>query len=279
LHLRKEQVASSGFSINVEAEKVIKAALKQMDGLDKRCTTISQQGLNAQYVKESKIYNLPVFTSEYGCCSCFRSIDGFFCKHQLLALWVSFLWYEQPSSAPTATFALSTSAQGWMPRVGVPYDNIEALISKLECSFLRSSGNCSATTAHLGVPQQDDEAQSYPPTVAAEHTAPKGVPLTPGSRLMKCGPQPDIEAFSAILQQACHRDTPTHVRPHKLAPAMSAFLKQTQHLLEVGAVAANEHAQAFGKPSGHLTVHRQKSASEKRRRKVNSPMQGVHSFA
>jgi hypothetical protein len=68
---------------------------------------------------------------------------------------------------------------------------------------------------------------------------------------------------------------------HTCAPLVGACnerVPQTQHLLEAGTVAANEHVQAFEKPSGRLTVHRHKSASEQRRRKVNSPMQGIRSF-
>jgi hypothetical protein len=97
----------AGCTINTKAEGLIKSALKKMQGMDRACIKVCEKGVQAEYVKAIKTYRLPDFMSVYGCCTCFKAIDGAFCKHQLLALWVKFLGSGEVSEEKSAIFLRS----------------------------------------------------------------------------------------------------------------------------------------------------------------------------
>jgi hypothetical protein len=85
--------------------------------------------------------------------------------------------------------------------------------------------------------------------------------LSPGSKLLQLGPEKGVEPVLSLLQHACDRDTPAHLRS-RFASDFNDFIKQWQVAYEADAVASAEHVQALQKVSSPLTVHRAKSAGE-----------------
>jgi hypothetical protein len=282
----------AGCTINTKAEGLIKSALKKMPGMDRACIKVCEKGVQAEYVKGIKTYRLPDFMSVYGCCTCFKAIDGAFCKHQLLALWVKFLGSGEVSEEKSAIFLrscielLGTRFGG---KIGCSQDSIEPSIARLEGAFLCTSACVEVAPAIAeespAIVQAGTLMSHSAPAVApapdAEALPPKArfparLQLSPGSNLSQLGPEKGVQPVLSLLQHACDRDTPAHLHS-RFASDFNAFIKQWQVAYEADAVASAEHVQALQKVSSPLTVHRAKSAGERHRRK-KYPVPGVHSF-
>jgi hypothetical protein len=92
----------------------------------------------ATYTKGETVHRLQALTTQYAACSCLLSIDGNFCKHQLLALQRLYLSDSQSVPEHQQQFrALCVRALGTdFERVGgCSADNISFLISILSQTF------------------------------------------------------------------------------------------------------------------------------------------------
>jgi hypothetical protein len=82
-------VYHAGFGFNTKAEKQVLASVSAMAKLPAENVKLIQHvsiQVGATYTKGETVYKLQALTTQYAECSCLHSIDGNFCKHQLLAL-------------------------------------------------------------------------------------------------------------------------------------------------------------------------------------------------
>jgi hypothetical protein len=102
--------------------------------------------------------------------------------------------------------------------------------------------------------------------------------LSPGSKLLQVGPEKGIEPISALLHHVCKNETPAHLRS-KFARELDAFVKHWQVSYATDAVHSKEHVQEFERAAGPMTVHRIRSACEKRQKRKTQKDDGVQSFS
>lgn len=164
----------------------------------------------ALYTSGDKLYSMPAFLHDYGCCTCLQATDGFFCKHQLLALWVWCFAHSAVSKQYTDTFnALCVKHLGTsFSRPGGCFeDTIEPLTAALSAAFHRCNDVALAGGAATQAECSGEEGEAQAECSGPAHAWEAGEAQAECSAAARAGvfaPQPDSGAAHVGCSAAAH---------------------------------------------------------------------------
>lgn len=278
-----------------------------MQDMDASCISLVAD-VDAEYVCGDKTYSLPSFTTEYACCDCFQALDGAFCKHQLLALSVHVFGRDPPSADAARKFCslcieyLGTCFEAMR---GCSKDSIAPLMSEL--AKLRGVTATTISRAEvidelqarapvadacdlvaLSSPERparaDQLVTATPSRPLAEQLVVPRVQLSPGSKLLRQGPQPMAAAYLSLLDDIIAGPISSSLRS-KMVSSLEANMAQNRAMLAAHAALENmsldDPVHRFEAPGTSQTVHRILPPPERNRRRAARPqprLDGVLSF-
>lgn len=267
-----------------------------MQAMDvQRITMIHQAGASsgATYTYGDKSYELPAFMTDYGCCNCFYALDGFFCKHQLLALQVHTLGHGEVSPKDSNKFVsvcVKHLGTTFGSKGGCTPDCIAPVINALTDAFgargavrapvekraptvplEHACAPCMATAAErelelTGTAVASSSAQRSPPPL------PQAAPVirhSPATKALRQGSQPSKSLFGETYDRLLSPSVPHHVR-QKWVPQFESMISRMR--LDIDArVPAVTPVPQFQPHVGSLSEKRLKAAGEKGRKRSRAP--------
>jgi hypothetical protein len=252
---------------------------------------------DATYALGDKNYDLPAFTTDYGCCNCFNALDGFFCKHQLLALRVRYLGRGEASlenSNKFHTVCVKYLGTTFTNKGGCTLDCIAPVITALSTAFPtcvagacdpEPAAVCMLDTAAAREAVAQEVAVATPSAVPSPPRLAQAAPVvrhSPATKALRQGAQVGLDRFADVYGELLSDGVPHHVR-QKWVPHIDSMMCQIRQ-----AISAAPQAQPaavvpqFQRHLGPLSEKRVKSAGEtghkRTRAQASSSVQLVPDF-
>jgi hypothetical protein len=190
-------VCFAGYGYNAKAEKQVLNSVVAMAQLTTDSLALIQREcgrVDASYTSGDNVYHMEAVSTAYAACSCLHSIDGSFCKHQLLALRQLYVAsaHSVQQDLRFRAICVRTLGTDFGRSGGCSSTDISVLIAQLSCDF--SDSPLQAVQPVLALSQQPllGCMRSYP-----SHPPRRALPLW---RALRRQPSPQAKHLLPALQ-------------------------------------------------------------------------------